>query len=137
MANAQPVKSLRGRLRRGSAISARQRIEVMSLCVLFTLVVVTAGLGGWFAGLINTRPAQQEAAEPAPTIDDFRIGSITYVPVKGPNCEVHRFDNFTGAVVPDGYVNCERKLNPEGADPLGPDTQRGARMKAVLGGFKK
>jgi len=137
VAQAQPIKNWQGRLHRRKAPEARQRIEVVSLLVLFTLVIATAAVGGWFTGLIETRAAQKEAEAPGPTIDDFRIGSITYVPVKGADCEVHRFDNFTGAVAPDGYVNCERHLNAEGSDPLGPDTQRGSRMKAVLGGFKK
>jgi hypothetical protein len=118
------------------AISPRQRIEVLSLLSLFALVLASAGLGGWFIGLAHTRAAQRQGP-PAPTIDDFRIGSITYVPVKGPNCEVHRFDNFTGQVVPDGYVNCERKLNPEVSDPMGPGTQRSERMKAILQTFNK
>ena len=39
MAHAHPLKSWRGRLQRGTVLSARQRIEVMSLLVLFALFV--------------------------------------------------------------------------------------------------
>lgn len=137
MAHAQTVKVWRRRLDGGVAIAHRRRIEAISLFVLFGGLIVSAGLGGWFAGLLSPRPIPQEVGPPPPTIDDFRMGSITYVPVKGANCEVHRFDNFTGDVVMGGYINCERKINPDGSDPLGADTQRGARMKAVLGGFKR
>jgi len=137
VARAQSLRGWHHRLLGGQIVlSPRRRIEAMSLAGLLAVLIVAAGLGGWFAGLANTRAAQQEAA-PGPTIDDFRLGSITYVPVKGVNCEVHRFDNFTGQVVPDGFVNCERKLHPEVTDPMGPGSQRGARMKAILETFKK
>lgn len=137
MARAQSLKGWHRRLRDGGLVLApRRRIEAVSLLGVFAVLIVSAGLGGWFAGLANTRPAQHEAA-PGPTVDDFRMGSITYVPVKGANCEVHRFDNFTGQVVPDGFVNCERKLNPEVNDPMGPGTQRNERMRAILDTFKK
>lgn len=137
VARARTLKSWHRRLLGGHIVlSPRRRIEALSLVSLFALLIVSAGLGGWFAGLANTRAIQQEPA-PAPTVDDFRLGSITYVPVKGANCEVHRFDNFTGQVVPDGFVNCERKLNPEVTDPMGPASQRGARMRAILDTFKK
>lgn len=138
MARAQTLKSWHHRLLAGQIVlSPRRRIEAMSLAGLFALLIVSAGLGGWFAGLANTTRAAPQEAAPAPTEDDFRMGSITYVPVKGANCEVHRFDNFTGQVVPDGFVNCERKLYPETSEPMGPGTQRNVRMRAVLDGFKK
>jgi hypothetical protein len=137
VARAQSRNGWHRRLRDGLyVLGPRRRIETISLLGVLAVLVVSAGIGGWFAGLADTRAALQEAA-PAPTEDDFRIGSITYVPVKGANCEVHRFDNFTGQVVPDGFVNCERKLNPEVANPMGPGTQRSERMRAILDTFKK
>lgn len=67
---------------------------------------------------------------------DHRTGSIMYVPVKGPMCEVHRFDNATGQVVPNGFVNCERRVD-DIPDPMGPNGERSARLRAISGAFKK
>lgn len=133
MARAQTLRRWRRHWREDQR-APRAAAGATTVIAALALVMAAAGVSGWFTGLILTRPTPQDAA---PSPDEYRIGTITYVPVKGATCEVHRFDNFTGAVVPDGFVNCERKLNPEVDDPMGPGTQRSARMKAILDNFKK
>lgn len=132
------VRSPSGRGRgRHFALSPRRQIEMASLAGLFALLVVSAGVSGWFAGLANTPSGRYDAGPPAPTIDDFRVGAIMFVPTRGPTCDLYRFDNLTGRVEPDGTINCERKLNPENTDAFGPGTERAARMKAIIGTFRK
>lgn len=102
----------------------------------FALLLVSAGsVGAYFSGAFST-PAPAQDAEVL-TTEDFRLGAILFVPTKGPNCEVHRFDNFTGNVIPDGVVNCERKIMPERSDAFAVGTQRRERMQSVLEGFKR
>ncbi len=140
MATAASQTSPRGRRRATSGrfvLSPRRQIETVSLAALFALLVVAAAVSGWLSGLVHTRSTRYDQTPPAPTIDDYRVGAIMFVPPRGPNCDVYRFDNLTGAVVPDGTVNCERKLNPENVSPYDPGTERAVRMKAVLDGFKK
>jgi hypothetical protein len=138
VATSPTVKSLNGRPRpRRVVLSRRHHIEMASLAGLFALLIVAAGVSGWFVGLVNTRSARYGDAPAAPTINDFRVGAIMFVPTKGPTCDLYRFDNFTGRVEPDGSINCERKLNPDNADAFAPGTERVARMKAILNTFQK
>lgn len=134
----QTSKSVRRRVTGGrGAPSPRRSIEQVSLFALFGLLILSAAVVGWFSGLVNTRSARYDEPPAPPTINDYRNGAIMFVPTRGADCDVYRFDNLTGGVAFNGTVNCERKLNPENEDAYRPGTERAARMKAVLDGFKK
>lgn len=103
------------------------------------LVLLAVGAAVYFSGVLPAfMPRQSEvgvAAAPAPP--DHRVGAIMFVPPKGPLCEIHRFDNVTGQVLPSGFVNCERMATDESKDPMGPGSDRGARLRAIVAAFKK
>lgn len=135
MAQSLASKSWRARRLPGPiVISPRRSIDTKSLAGLVAFLVVSAAIAGGLTGMVNT-PLPRD--EPARTEEDFRVGAIMYVPVKGAICEIHRFDNATGRVVPDGYINCERKLTPDGANAYAQGTERNERMRAVLQSFRK
>jgi hypothetical protein len=118
-------------------LSSRRQIERPILLMLIALLVVaTGGVSVYFSGVASSTAASETDAAAA-DVPDHRLGSIMYVKVKGPMCEVHRFDNVTGQVVPNGSVKCERMAAPEGAELTDLNSERFARLRAISGAFKK
>lgn len=64
-----------------------------------------------------------------------RLGSILFVPWASDMCEERHFDNFTGSIVSDAYVNCEQRLAQQKIDmPIVPHDNT-TRMRAILETF--
>lgn len=126
-----------GRRRSPSGLSPRRQIERSILLSLIVLLMVATGAASvYFSGIASSTAAPQ--SEPvAAAVPDHRLGAILYVRVKGPMCEVHRFDNATGQVAPNGSVNCERSAAPEGAELSDLNAARFARLRAFAGAFKR
>lgn len=87
--------------------------------------------------------SRSRSAVPAPVASaphegalKYRVGAILLLPWSGNACEERGFDNLTGHVVSDQFVDCDLRLAQGGA--LATATMHTqARMRAITTAFKK
>jgi hypothetical protein len=128
-------KSSRGRARahQGHEIGLRQAAQALVLIIPF-LALIVLGSGYLFP------KAQSRQPQPPDRSEEYRnrIGSILFTPTNGSAavCEERLFDNLTGKLVADGFIDCTFQQPAERPDSMRHD-KSAERMRAVFEAFKK
>ncbi|HVV61280.1 MAG TPA: hypothetical protein VHD14_05925 [Pseudolabrys sp.] len=133
----------RARVRAGilSSEPVRALIAGGGLAAIFLLVFVIGvrtqhfrfGAAGPAPAVIKMSPEAQTKREE----EARRLASILFIPWTSDTCEERQFDNFTGSIVSEAYVNCEQRLTQQKVDmPITPHDNT-TRMRAILETFNQ
>jgi len=105
-----------------------------------TVVVITIG-AVLAVGLlatdeyVTTRQRAASAAAAAQSDDEIYTGSILYMPDEGRTCHQILFDNHTGMLSDNGYVDCEHAAyRSASATPM---QWSAARVRVISTGFRQ
>ena len=119
------------RTKHGIASGEGVRALAAASALVGILSIVFVGLNAHFSAPPSPASPQQQGAETR------RTGSILFFPWTGDICEKRRFDNRTGQILPNGYVNCETELASSNAGSTAERRDNTVRMQAILDAFKK
>lgn len=104
--------------------------------VLVVLVIGCLLALGVFATESYVIARQQAAtAAAAPAVAEIYTGSILYMPNEGRICHQLLFDNHTGHLIDNGYVDCGQAAYHGASDP--PVQWSAARARVISAGFRQ
>ena len=110
--------------------------DARKLPVLMLWAAFAIGLLIYFRGDILSRHAAPATAATARAVDDDALytGSIILVPRSDDDCRKLKFDNRTGLVSDDGYIDCYSIAK---RDKIGQGAMGYARMLAIHSTFSR
>jgi hypothetical protein len=110
-------------------------IEVAIVGALLSLVFLVAVV--YVRDILGPgRAAAPVASVPRDQAPEYRVGSILLVLWGGDTCEERGFDNLTGHVISDGFINCDKRLAARGTMAMAALHTK-ARLRAISTAFKK
>ena len=120
----------------------RQTVVVVSLAA--TLVASLYGVGDYvlpkqqgpatIKAVIKTANSAGDAKPGAASDDEIYTGSILYLPYEGRDCRQLLFDNRTGRISENGYIDCVKATDQSGINS--PKQWSAARAKVISTGFR-
>jgi len=109
-------------------------IEVAIVGALLSLVFLVAIV--YVRDILGSGRAPAVASVQRDQAPEYRVGSILLVLWDGDTCEERGFDNLTGHVISDSFVNCDKRLAPRGTMAMAALHTK-ARLRAISTAFKK